>query len=85
MPFRSKRQWRLCWALHNRAVAAHRVPRWDCAAFAAVSPPYNTLPEYTSTGPGHRYRLIPVHTGARGVRYIIKNGKKVYLNKLAPV
>lgn len=81
-PFVSKKQHRLCWVLYNKAVNNGRIPSWNCPAAAAISPPYNTLPLYLhGTGPGVRWRLVPVYTGPRGGRYILKHGNKIYINK----
>jgi len=38
VPFKSKAQWRACFAVDDQD--------WDCAEFVQVSPPYEDLPEY---------------------------------------
>jgi hypothetical protein len=70
MPLRSKSQLRKCFAEQRRALSQGKEPSWDChKMYHDTKTKFANLPERK------------VYTGKRGGLYVIKNGKKVYVQK----
>lgn len=65
MPFVSKAQRRACYAQYGRDKKAGNTPKWNCKEWDSKTDLKN-LPE-------------KIYVGPRGGRYILKNGKKIYI------
>ena len=70
MPFVSQAQRKACWAQYNQDIKKGRTPKWDCRQWEK-----ETKKEYKTINGKKRM----VHTGKRGGKYVILDGKKRYV------
>jgi hypothetical protein len=85
MPFQSKAQMRLCFSKMLKARASGKKSTWDCDKWLKETKNVNSLPNKKYSGKkssqkGHKtLKVSSVKTGARGGKYIIVGGNKMYL------
>jgi hypothetical protein len=75
MGFLSKSQLRACFALQSKMEKAGKKSTWDCHKFYHEGKtPFKDLPDY-------KYENDTIHIGPRNGRYVIRNSRKIYIQK----
>ena len=81
MPFVSESQRRACYAQMRRDLKAGREPRWKCSEYGSKSKRSRKRSTKRRSMKRKRSKEInkKVYTGPRGGKYVIYDGKKIYI------
>jgi hypothetical protein len=87
MPFVSQKQRRLCYAMQSLSLKEGKKPTWNCEKWEKETSDKN-LPLYKgmkvsksrlTKSPSEKKIKRKIHIGPRGGKYVIYNGRKVYV------